>query len=544
VRRPVDLRVTVPVAALLLAVSGHAGPTTGEVPIWVETTPTTRPPVSGFTFPLVYDAVAERVVFPINADMWAYDGVAWTLVPGGGTSVPTGFLSLAAFDGARGAFVGYGGPDAVWEWRSGTWTHAATGAPDLAELVYDDRLGKVVGISSPATTGPLALYTYDGAIWSPLPASDAPIFYGFAATYDVARARIVIFGGAPAPDMTVAYPSDETFEFDGTTWIHPQPVVRPTARTARLTYDAARARTVLFGGTGPSPAQQPLGDTWEWDGTAWEPRFPASAPEPRRSAPIAYDARRRRVVLFGHGISLGTANDTWEYSTYAGACASDAQCDTAICDRGICCHEACGPCQTCDASGAGCLAIQGADDPDSCTGTNTCDAAGRCKEKGGQACLHASDCASGECSLGACCTARCAPFGCDAAGACKSKCAADADCATSAFCRDGACLTAPATCAAPARSRSSQGTEQDCTPFACEPVGGSCRTACASSDDCADGFLCSSGQTCRSAPPATAAGCSVGAGRRADVGAIGGFGALALGLAALLARTARRRKIR
>ena len=149
-RRLLDLRLAVPLAALLLAVSSHAGPTTGEVPIWVETTPTTRPPVFGFSFPLVYDAVAERVVFPIDADMWSYDGVAWTLFPGSGPSVPSGFLSLAAFDPARGVFVGYAGPDDVWEWRSGTWTHAAPGAPDLAQLVYDDRLGKIVGISAPA----------------------------------------------------------------------------------------------------------------------------------------------------------------------------------------------------------------------------------------------------------------------------------------------------------------------------------------------------------------------------------------------------------
>src|SRR5207249_4266269 len=58
--------------------------------------------------------------------------------------------------------------------------------------------------------------------------------------------------------------------------------------------DGARGRVVLFGGRGPLV----LGDTWEWDGSAWTLRS-SSGPEPRLGHAMAYDADRGRVVLFG-----------------------------------------------------------------------------------------------------------------------------------------------------------------------------------------------------------------------------------------------------
>jgi hypothetical protein len=514
VRSRVDLKLLLAVAALAVAVASRAGPGPVEVPLWVETTPATRPPRTSTTADVAYDSVAQRVVFPENGDLWSFDGAAWTLVPANGPAPPRVTANVLAFDRARGVLVGYGSGSVgeVWEWSQGTWTQGPTSPTNLAHLVFDDRLGKIVGIGTPPDGGPVALFAYDGVTWTPLAGANPPIgLNNYGVTYDRARDRIVVFGGgfyvaAVGPDGN---PSDETWEWNGAAWDHPQPLIRPTARSARLAYDEARGRTVLFGGTGYAPPQQPLGDTWEWDGTAWEPRFPSSAPEPRLAAPMAYDAHRRRVVLVGHGESLGTANDTWEYSTYAGSCATAADCDTAICDHGLCCHDACGTCQHCDPSGVGCLAVQGADDPDTCTGALTCDAAGRCKQKGGQACQHASDCASGECAAGTCCSAHCAPYACDGAGACKTRCQADTDCAGTALCKAGACVAPPSTCAGPAKARSSLGTEQDCTPFACDPGGGGCRTACTTSDDCADGFLCSSGRICRSAPPSTAAGCAV-----------------------------------
>ncbi|MBK7402326.1 MAG: hypothetical protein IPJ34_40335 [Myxococcales bacterium] len=84
-----------------------------------------------------------------------------------------------------------------------------------------------------------------------------------------------------------------------------------------------------------------------------------------------------------------------------------------------CCTAACtGPCKTCNGAGA-CLTVTNADDPDTCTGANTCDATGVCRLKAGQLCPDAASCASGVCD-GTCCTKACTATctSCDGTGAC------------------------------------------------------------------------------------------------------------------------------
>src|SRR5688572_4916037 len=65
-----------------------------------------------------------------------------------------------------------------------------------------------------------------------------------------------------------------------------------------MAYDAARQRIVLFGGRIDSGVA-PLGQTWEWDGSSWSLQNPAASPPPRHSHALAYDAARQRIVLFG-----------------------------------------------------------------------------------------------------------------------------------------------------------------------------------------------------------------------------------------------------
>ena len=54
-----------------------------------------------------------------------------------------------------------------------------------------------------------------------------------------------------------------------------------SAETA-ATYDAANARTILFGGSGPLGL---LNDTWAWDGTTWTK---LASPVARTEAAAAY----------------------------------------------------------------------------------------------------------------------------------------------------------------------------------------------------------------------------------------------------------------
>ncbi len=153
-------------------------------------------------------------------------------------------------------------------------------------------------------------YTGDGVVcgadrgWAerdPPAARNGP---GFAA--DSVRHRLVLFGGSSA-DLGGTDLAD-TWEWDGTSWEQKFPAVAPSARSYHaMAYDSARGKTVLFGGF---TAAGYSAETWEWDGTTWEQRVGAGPPA-RAVAAMAFDPVKQQLVLFG-GLDLsGDRNDTW-----------------------------------------------------------------------------------------------------------------------------------------------------------------------------------------------------------------------------------------
>lgn len=140
----------------------------------------------------------------------------------------------------------------------------------------------------------------------------APRRFG-AAAYDASRRRIVMFGGlSSVPQNTVL---SDTIEWDGARWSRPQPNIAPLPRVGHaMAYDASRRVVVLFGG-GPSGAgaDPDHGDTWEWNGATWTQKGAVVVPPPRSNHAMAYDARRKRVVLFGGERGNEYLDDTWEW---------------------------------------------------------------------------------------------------------------------------------------------------------------------------------------------------------------------------------------
>ena len=139
---------------------------------------------------------------------------------------------------------------------------------------------------------------------------------GHAMTYDGARRKVLLFGGAD--DTQVC---SDTWEWDGKCW-NRLSSTGPGPRTfAALAYDSVRKRVVLFGGNralfGKTEEDiKLLGDTWEWDGQKWL-EIKAPGPLPRAEAAMTFDRKRRRVLLFGgynrSGSKLNRLGDTWEW---------------------------------------------------------------------------------------------------------------------------------------------------------------------------------------------------------------------------------------
>ena len=130
-----------------------------------------------------------------------------------------------------------------------------------------------------------------------------------ALVYDAARGRVVLFGGIGGSGAYLA----DTWEWDGSGWTNVTPPSgNPSARKGHaLAYDAARRRVVLFGGYNAGA----FNDTWEWNGSSWTNVTPASGRPPvREGHALAYDAARGRVVLFGGKQLSLQYSDTWEWN--------------------------------------------------------------------------------------------------------------------------------------------------------------------------------------------------------------------------------------
>src|SRR5713101_401982 len=99
-------------------------------------------------------------------------------------------------------------------------------------------------------------------------------------------------------------------------WTQKEDIGPAPRSSSAMTFDAARGRTVLFGGLSVA---DDLADTWEWDGNVWT-QTADIGPAGRFAHALAYDGKRQRTFLYGgrdrHGGPRGTPKifaDTWEW---------------------------------------------------------------------------------------------------------------------------------------------------------------------------------------------------------------------------------------
>jgi hypothetical protein len=222
------------------------------------------------------------------------------------------------------------------------------------------------------------------------------------------------------------------------------------------------------------------------------------------------------------GNSIGQAEELGVASAGA-VCALHDDCASGICDQGVCCLTTCtGACRACAPGTGQCLVVKGADDPNSCAGTDTCDAAGSCKKKLGQPCADNAACAGGFCVDGVCCDRACSGTceACDGAnrGTCETvagKPRGARTCATDGSTCGGACDGTVATactfpgvqtgcgtrCADGVRTAGACDGRGACVSEAARPCPGNyacadpttCRTTCTADVDCARGYGCAGG---------------------------------------------------
>jgi hypothetical protein len=286
-----------------------------------------------------YDEARERVMvvngtasvggrnYRLLNDLWAFDGTSWTaLAPSGdersgnrvaldaakqvfsfGGWSDTSFGDLRrldargwqvigehpsvrtaeggfVFDAARSRFIAFGGGGnsrallgEVWEYAQSKWNrHAAPAPPARGShvMVYDERRRKTVvfggmGVRVGNADTPMLgdTWEFDGTAWKRFDVTGPSPRLGAGAAYDSKRGLVLVFGGA-----SDGRAHNDLWSWDGTTWKKlaengPEPRVM-----GYIAYDKKRDRVVLFGGRRDTPDNADLGDTWEWDGSAWHRR--------------------------------------------------------------------------------------------------------------------------------------------------------------------------------------------------------------------------------------------------------------------------------
>lgn len=334
---------------------------------WTVLAPPTSPPAR-HRAAMAFDRLRSRLVLfggldAVNvplADTWEYDGFTWTRMPTASAPPPRGAHALT-FDVARGVTVLFGGSGATtfsdtWEWDGSTWTQHGSGPAALPNVlaydevrartvlvvlvnglqqtqtwerigtswtlqqlagplynvvsggVFDPVLGRVVTTGTDRNaSGPLLLWSWHGATWSPVTPHDAPLLLdGAAAAHCPLRQSRLLFGTSQGALVG----TDVTWEWRGGVWR-----LVPTTNRPPLLSDPAMATepggtVLLFGGAGPGAQNA----TWRFTGTDWQLLQPANAPSPRSQHGMAFDPLRNRIVLFGGVDSAGSRlGDTWEW---------------------------------------------------------------------------------------------------------------------------------------------------------------------------------------------------------------------------------------
>jgi hypothetical protein len=154
-------------------------------------------------------------------------------------------------------------------------------------------------------------WVWDGTSWTLLDPPTKPSGRSsHAMAFDEASGKMILFGGG----RSGAIWNNETWQWDGSNWTQLFPSQNPPALTNHaLVYDNARNEILLFGGQVNSPGSA-FGETWVWDGTNWQKRFPANSPPPRYVHAMAYDPIRQEVVLFGGVNGTTIYSDTWVWN--------------------------------------------------------------------------------------------------------------------------------------------------------------------------------------------------------------------------------------
>jgi cysteine-rich repeat protein len=259
---------------------------------------------------------------------YAFDGTGWKAVGSALTSIDQGWMIASmAFDttlGTAGKMVMYrGAANLTYEWNGSGWVSTAFATPTPTRsnpaIAFDAAHKQILSFGGSMDPGTHSDTVYGdtwlrigSAAWTSLAAwSEPPVRYRAAATYDPARAKVVLFGGQNASTTL-----SDTWEFDGRKWSQVTPGgVAPGQRAgAVLDYDSNSFTSRLYGGDNGATLNT---DILTYDGASYGSTSSATR-QTAKGATMSYDGFNKKVVTFGGTITNVVTSQTWTWSTAGG----------------------------------------------------------------------------------------------------------------------------------------------------------------------------------------------------------------------------------
>ena len=197
---------------------------------------------------------------------------------------------------------------------------------------YDVVITDNCGAANSVTSHIAQLTLRPGPQWVLRTTNGPQARFANAMAYDSARGVTVMYGGGQVVPNVGYVGFGEVWEWNGAHWRQRTTynasnvwhqvtggywrqnfTDTPASRVQHaMAYDSRRKRVVMFGGRGAGPdnGDYMFGDTWEWDGSRWYFRA-TNGPPAQFDHHMAYDPKRAVTVLYGgFGASVG---GVWEW---------------------------------------------------------------------------------------------------------------------------------------------------------------------------------------------------------------------------------------
>jgi hypothetical protein len=213
----------------------------------------------------------------------------------------------------------------TWEYDGETWTRRDTvGVPVfVSSMTYDPRRGQIVllgveGMAEQEGVRRTAMWTWDGTRWSSVSSRFGEPALSPMPPLTATPAGLLLMDGGIVQGNT---PVTWLWQSDRWTQGKAAPPV-PQRVSHALAYDYRRKRVVMFGGHsgfGPGRTGEMFGDTWEWTGEAWErvhpPLHPASADRLKGVRQFSLLPSAFCLVTFSSACPTGSILRSWPASS-------------------------------------------------------------------------------------------------------------------------------------------------------------------------------------------------------------------------------------